>query len=244
MAKLSIIIPTLDEACDIRSRLVALQPLRKRGGELIVVDGGSVDGTADLARPFADAVIAAPRGRARQMNAGAVLARGAVLLFLHADTQLPDEADTLILRGLAASGRNWGRFDVTIAGNHPLLPVIAWFMNHRSRLTGIATGDQGMFVRREIVEALGGFPEIALMEDIELSRRLKRYGPPLCLEAKSIASGRRWERHGVVRTVLLMWYLRLTYFFGADPTRLARIYGYHESGEANTVSPLPPGEDG
>ena len=119
-----------------------------------------------------------------------------------------------------------GRFDVAIAGNHPLLPVIAWLMNHRSRLTGIATGYQAMFVRREAFEALGGFPEIALMEDIELSRRLKRPGPPLCLEARAITSGRRWEKQRVIRTVLLMWYLLLTYLFGANPAWLARIYGY------------------
>lgn len=226
MTGLSIIVPTLNEAEGIQVKLAALRPLRERGCELIVVDGGSADGTPDLARPYADRVVAAPRGRARQMNAGAALARGGVLLFLHADTVLPENADRLIVQGLAATGRHWGRFDITIAGNHPMLPVIAGLMNLRSRLTGIATGDQGMFVSSETFRVCGGFPDIPLMEDIALSRRLKRHGPPLCLKERALTSGRRWEQGGVFRTILLMWSLRAAFFFGADPARLARIYGY------------------
>jgi rSAM/selenodomain-associated transferase 2 len=226
MARLSIIMPTLNEAAEIQSRLDALQALRACGCELIVVDGGSSDGTGELARPGADKVITGPRGRARQMNAGAALAVGEVLLFLHADTLLPHGASEQLLTGLASTGRQWGRFDVTIEGAHPLLPVIAWFMNRRSRLTGIATGDQGIFVRRGVFQAVGGFPEIPLMEDIALSRRLKSESPPLCLPQRVVTSGRRWEKGGVIRTVLLMWRLRLAFFFGADPVRLARRYGY------------------
>jgi len=222
---LSVIIPVLDEAANIVAALEALAPLRSRGVEIIIADGGSRDATAALARPFADCVIVSARGRATQMNAGAAAARGEVLLFLHADTRLPADADRLILEGLAQSRRAWGRFDVTIEGRHPLFPIIAWFMNTRSRLTGIATGDQAMFVRRAAFDAAGGFPGIALMEDIAFARRLKRVSPPLSLRARVTTSGRRWEKRGVLRMIVLMWRLRLAYFLGADPQELARRYG-------------------
>src|SRR5712692_7468320 len=173
-------------------------------------------------------VIAAPRGRGMQMNAGAAASHGDVLLFLHADTCLPGDADALIRDGFARSGcalgRFWGRFDVRIAGAHPLFPIIAATMNLRSRITGIATGDQAIFMSRA---AFGpGFPEIALMEDIAMTKRLKRIGPLLCIASAVVTSGRRWEKHGVMKTILLMWWLRLTYFLGANPARLARFYGY------------------
>lgn len=223
--RLSIIVPTLNEAEGIQATLCALSPLRARGAEIIVADGGSTDGTVVLARPFADHVIVAPRGRARQMNAGAAVARGECLLFLHADTRLPPDADRLVEAALSG-GLAWGRFDVDIAGRHPLLPLIARLMNLRSRLTGIATGDQAMFVTRAAFAACGGFPPIPLMEDIALSRALKRIGRPACLRQRVRTSGRRWDRQGFWRTVLLMWRLRLAYFFGADPARLAQDYGY------------------
>jgi rSAM/selenodomain-associated transferase 2 len=206
--------------------LEALAPLRARGHEVIVVDGGSKDGTVALATPLADYTISSPRGRATQMNAGAAIARGDVLLFLHADTHLPKDADKLILDGLANSDHRWGRFDITIDGTHPLLPIVAAMMNLRSRLTGIATGDQAIFVTAQAFASSSGIPEIALMEDIAFSRALKRISPPLCLRARVTTSGRRWEKNGVVRTVLLMWRLRLAYFFGANPDALARQYGY------------------
>jgi rSAM/selenodomain-associated transferase 2 len=223
MPPLSIIVPVLDEASSIEATLAAVQPLRLRGIEVVVVDGGSRDATRALARPLADRVIDAPRGRASQMNAGARAAGGAVLLFLHADTVLPEGAAD-IGRRLDASGREWGRFDLAIARADPLLALVAQLMNARSRLTGIATGDQAMFVRRAAFEAVGGFPEIPLMEDVALSKKLKRRSAPLCLRERVLTSGRRWERHGTLRTILLMWGLRLAYALGADPHRLARRY--------------------
>jgi rSAM/selenodomain-associated transferase 2 len=222
----SIIIPVLDEAATIAAALEALAPLRAGGAEVIVVDGGSRDATVALATPLADFVIGSARGRAVQMNAGVGVARGDVLLFLHADTRLPADADRLIRDGLARSGRAWGRFDVTIEGRHALLPMIAAAMNLRSRLTGIATGDQAMFVTRDAFDAAGGLPLIALMEDITFARHLKRISRPLALRQRVITSGRRWEERGVWRTMLLMWRLRLAYFFGANPEGLARHYGY------------------
>ena len=223
--KLSIVMPVLDEAAGIAAALQALAPYRERGVELIVVDGGSTDNTTDLAGPLADRVIAAPRGRGMQMNAGAAAAHGDVLLFLHADTRLPENADRLLLDGLSRSRRLWGRFDVRIEGGG-LLALVACMMNWRSRITGIATGDQAMFVTRAAFANAGGFPAIALMEDVALSARLKRTGKPLALRARVTISARRWQRHGVLRTVLLMWRLRLGFFLGADPAKLARAYGY------------------
>jgi rSAM/selenodomain-associated transferase 2 len=226
MSKLSIIIPVLNEGEAIAAALDALAVLRALGAEVIVVDGGSRDATIQRARPRADRVILAPRGRALQMNAGAEKAAGDVLLFLHADTNLPPDADHVVLSGLERSGHAWGRFDVKIEGRSPVLRVIAWLMNIRSRLTGIATGDQAMFVRRAAFQAAGGFPAIPLMEDIALCKRLKRVSRPLCLRERVTSSGRRWETHGVFHTMLLMWRLRLAYFFGADPKKLAQRYGY------------------
>jgi rSAM/selenodomain-associated transferase 2 len=221
---LSIIVPVLDEASVIADSLRDLAALRERGAEIIVVDGGSRDATRSLALPFADRVAESPRGRALQMNAGARLARGATLVFLHADTKLPPGALDAIESGLERTGCAWGRFDVEISGRAAILPLVAFMMNARSRATGIATGDQAMFVRREAFEAAGGFPAIPLMEDVALSKILKRRSPPLCLRERVVTSGRRWERRGTFRTILLMWRLRLAYALGADPRRLARRY--------------------
>jgi rSAM/selenodomain-associated transferase 2 len=222
--KLSIIMPVLDEAAGVEAALAALAPLRARGIEVVVADGGSSDGTAERARPLADHLITALRGRSIQMNAGAAAAAGDVLLFLHADTQLPENADRLVLNGLASSGRSWGCFDVRFDSGG-LLALVAFAMNARSRLTGIATGDQALFVTRAAFERAGGFPAIALMEDVALSAKLKRIGKSLALHAHVITSGRRWQKHGTFRTILLMWRLRLEFFFGADPEKLAKIYG-------------------
>ena len=222
---LSIVVPVLDEAGTLAARLQALAPLRARGAELLVVDGGSGDGTRDIAQAHADRVLRAPRGRATQLNAGARAATGEVLLFLHADTQLPPEADRLIGAAIA-SDHVWGRFDVRIEGRHALLPMVAALMNLRSRWSGIATGDQALFVRRRVFESLGGFAPLPLMEDIDLSRRLKRIGPPACLREPVTTSGRRWDRNGFWRTVGRMWRLRAAFALGADAHALAQRYGY------------------
>lgn len=226
-APVSIIIPCLNEADGIATTLETLQPLRARGVEVLVVDGGSSDDTVERALGRADHVIKAERGRARQMNAGAAQASGGILLFLHADCRLPAVADGLIVDGLQRKRRSWGRFDVSLDSRSPLLRMVGMLMNLRSRITGIATGDQGMFVTRSLFEAVGGFPEIALMEDVELSRRLKRYGRPLCLRHRMGVSARRWQTYGTVRTIVLMWRLRFAYWLGADPDVLALRYAAH-----------------
>ena len=217
--RLSIIMPVRNEAAGIREALEALAPLRARAHEVIVVDGESDDGTASLAAAACDQMLVTPRGRALQMNTGAQVASGDALLFLHADTRLPEGADELVFAALARS--SWGRFDVRIASRRALLALVACGMNLRSRLTGIATGDQAIFVRRD---AFPGFPEIPLMEDIALSRALKRRERPACLRARVVTSARRWEARGVLRTILLMWRLRLLYALGTPPQRLARDY--------------------
>lgn len=222
---LCIIIPVLDEAASLAGFLQSLRPFRQRGARIVVVDGGSRDDTLAIAREHADLALLAPRGRAAQMNAGAAACPADVLLFLHADTRLPANADQLVRRAtLGPFG--WGRFDVRIEGRSPMLQVVAAGMNLRSRWSGIATGDQALFVRQDLFTQAGGFPDIALMEDIALSQRLRAFGPPACLRETVTTSGRRWERHGVWRTILLMWRLRAAYFFGADPAQLALRYGY------------------
>jgi len=222
--RISIIIPVLNEAPGIVQTLAALRPFRQAGHEVILIDGGSCDDTILLSEPYADKIIQAPRGRSAQMNAGATLAGGEIFLFLHGDTFLPKGADRLIIEGMTGKGMKWGRFDVTLSGVHPLLRLIEFLMNWRSRLFQIATGDQAIFVRRDLFEAIGGFPELDLMEDIALSRILKKHGRPLCLRQRVATSSRRWEEKGLLRTVFLMWFLRLAFFFKADPKRLVKLY--------------------
>ena len=225
--RLSIVIPALNESNNIVATLEPLQAMRSRGVEVILVDGGSIDRTTQNAAQLVDHMIdsaAADRGRARQMNAGAKAANGNALLFLHADSVLPPDADQLILSGLQSTSRTWGRFDVTIEGQHFFLPIVSWFMNKRSKLTGIATGDQGLFMTREAFVAAGGFASIPLMEDVAICVLLKRNSAPICLRQKITTSGRRWEKYGVCHTILLMWRIRLAYFFGADPVELHRAY--------------------
>lgn len=221
---LSIIIPTLNEGRIISETLLRLAPLRARGHEVVVVDGGSTDGTAEAARLAADRVVSGSRGRARQMNRGAHCARGDVLVFLHADTVLPERADAMIATLLRSSGAQWGYFPVRLSGYSRWFRLIERFMNLRTRLTGIVTGDLAMFVRRKAFFSVEGFPDIALMEDIELSRRLKRLGRPMRMPCPVQTSSRRWEQAGILRTVLRMWRFRLQYFLGRDPTLLEREY--------------------
>ena len=223
-ARLCVVVPVLNEAEGITAALQALAPLAKRGAQIVVADGGSTDDTVALAQASGAQVISAARGRALQMNAGAQMATGELLLFLHADTLLPPDADTLIQQALAVGPQVWGRFDVRIDGRAWLLRVIAAFMNLRSRWTGIATGDQAMFMTRAAFDAVGGFAAQPLMEDIEMSGLLLKLSRPACLRARVVTSGRRWESRGIWRTVLLMWRLRLAYWRGAAPERLAERY--------------------
>jgi rSAM/selenodomain-associated transferase 2 len=224
LTSLSIVLPVLNEAAQIEHVLRRLEEARAHGVEVIVVDGGSADDTVQLAASYVDQLLHSAQGRARQMNAGAASAQGDVLLFLHADTLLPEGAYRLLLAELNRSQKAWGRFDVQISGRSQMFGLIAATMNLRSRLTGIATGDQAIFIRRADFESVGGFPEQELMEDIEISRRLKYRSPPLCLCGPAVTSGRRWEERGVWRTIMLMWRLRLLYWLGTPANKLAERY--------------------
>ncbi|MCW8890270.1 MAG: TIGR04283 family arsenosugar biosynthesis glycosyltransferase [Sedimenticola sp.] len=225
LSKLSIIIPCLNEEAVIRPLLLSLQSARERGVELVVVDGGSKDSTVQVVGSLVDEVLVTTPGRACQMNAGALVAKGDVLWFLHADSGVKDEYPALLLNALVDSSASWGRFDVTLSGSQKLLRVIEFMMNWRSRLTGIVTGDQGVFIKKSLFQQVGGFPDLPLMEDIQLSTLLrKKHARPLALRERLITSSRRWEQVGIVRTVLLMWRLRLAFFFGVDANQLARRY--------------------
>jgi rSAM/selenodomain-associated transferase 2 len=222
---ISTIIPTLNEAATISDTLAALQPMRKRGHQVILVDGGSQDSTFSIAKPLVDLALCSSAGRATQMNAGAGVAHGDLLWFLHADTHIPVDTELLLEPLLRDCTKEWGRFDIRLSGNTLSLRIIERMMNWRSRLSGIATGDQGIFIYRDTFERIGGFSDMPLMEDIDISRRLKRAsGMPLCLSHKLTTSSRRWEKHGVLPTIVLMWRLRLAYWLGASPTDLARQY--------------------
>lgn len=220
--RLSIVIPVLNEAPTLAIHLMALQTLRAQGVEVIVVDGGSGDDSVRSAKSLADRVLSSTPGRGVQMNLGARHASAPALLFLHADTHLPTGAVEQLLHAL--NTHDWGRFDIQLAGRSRWLPVVSRMINQRSRLTGIATGDQGIFVRANTFQAVGGFPEQPLMEDIELTKRLKRISPPACLAAKVISSGRRWDQHGAWKTIRLMWWLRYRYWRGVSATQLAKEY--------------------
>jgi rSAM/selenodomain-associated transferase 2 len=221
---LSIILPTLNEASVLASTLQYLQPARNNQAEIIVVDGGSTDGTLEIACTLADMVLRGSRGRAVQMNHGARHAKGTCLLFLHADTQLPADAPRLLKQEMDKKDDAWGRFDIRLSGNHRLFRVIEFLINQRSRMTGIATGDQCIFVRPELFWQVGGYSEIPIMEDIALSKSLGEITPPVCLGPKATTSSRRWEQNGVVRTIFVMWSLRLFYFLGVKPEALSRWY--------------------
>ncbi|MEW8027756.1 MAG: TIGR04283 family arsenosugar biosynthesis glycosyltransferase [Candidatus Thiodiazotropha sp.] len=221
---LSIIIPCLNEGQALQRRILDLQTMRSAGHELILVDGGNREQELiDKIEPYVDRLLHASPGRAQQMNSGALQASGDVYWFLHADSRIGDGMDRAILAAVD-SKPSWGRFDIRLSGSHPLFRIIERMMNWRSRISGIATGDQGIFIHRWLFDQVGGFPQQPLMEDIEISRRLKRHALPICLPGPLVTSSRRWESNGILRTVLLMWVLRFAYWVGVKPKHLARLY--------------------
>lgn len=219
---ISVIVPVLNESKSIAATLRALAPLLPY--ETIVVDGGSQDGTQDIAAEFGVKIVAAERGRARQMNRGAQEANGEVFLFLHADTRLPTTAFADIAGALADRRYIGGRFDVALEGSHWMLPLVAQLISYRSRVSKVGTGDQALFARREVFQRMGGFPDIPLMEDIAFCQRLKRLGQIACLRSRVVTSARRWEADGVWRTIFRMWTLKLLYLTGVSPARLKQFY--------------------
>ena len=219
----TLIIPALNEAATIAQQLEHLRALSAGQWQLVVVDGGSTDGTPEKARPFCDRILSSAPGRARQMNAGAMQADGNILLFLHADTRLPPDFAAQ-MEQFAQQGGQWGRFDVRLDGEHALFRLIEWMMNHRSRWTGIATGDQAIFMTREFFQRSGGFGDMPLMEDIDFCKRARRLARPVCISSPVITSARKWQQNGILRTVLLMWWLRLAFFLGVPPAILHRWY--------------------
>jgi rSAM/selenodomain-associated transferase 2 len=228
-SQLSVVIPALNEAGCIRELCTALQPLRGRGHEVILVDGGSEDRTVELGRPLVDMVLCTARGRATQARAGATVASGTILWFLHADSGVPANPDQLILEALENGHTDWGRFDVSLPDEHPVLKTVSHLMNLRSWITGIATGDQGIFVRRSLYDQVGGIQPLPLMEDIALSRDLKKHCRPARIRQQLLTSARRWKKHGITRTILTMWGLRLAYFIGVSPRYLAKYYAVNRA---------------
>lgn len=224
MSKLSFILPTLNEANVVQEQLMRLQLFREAGHEVILVDGGSSDGTVRLATGLVDQLLVTAPGRSLQMNAGAASATGELLVFLHVDTELPADAAVLITRAIAAPEFEWGWFCVRLGNSKLPFKIIAACMNLRARLTFVCTGDQAMFVTRQLFNRVGGFPRVPLMEDVAVSKLLRRKSTPNWITRPVIASSRRWERHGIVRTVVLMWWLRLLYFMGVNPARLLSMY--------------------
>lgn len=224
MSKVSIIIPVFNEAQSLAAHLPLLQALREEGHEIIVVDGSDDEASAVACAAWVDCWLRSDPGRARQMNAGAASATGEVLLFLHIDTRLPADAIAQLQEGLSNDSVLWGRFDVSLSGRHWAFRVIEYMINVRSRLSGVATGDQAIFVRKCVFERIGGFAQLPLMEDVAISKTLRRLAPPLCLRSKVITSSRRWEAHGVGRTVVLMWWIRLLYSLGVSPQTLHGMY--------------------
>ncbi|OLF39263.1 TIGR04283 family arsenosugar biosynthesis glycosyltransferase [Psychrobacter sp. Cmf 22.2] len=234
MPTISIIIPILNEADNLSRLFAHLTGLTPPPQQVILVDGGSIDGSFALAQYLIKdlrvvqqsaidwQVLASSAGRALQMNRGATLATGDVLLFLHADTQLPNHAMTEIMSVVIRA--EWGRFDVRLDSSECMLKLVSKMINWRSRLTGIATGDQAIFVKRDWFEQIGGYPNQALMEDVEISKRLKTIGKPACLTSQVITSARRWQQHGTWRTILLMWQLRFDYWRGVSADNIWQRY--------------------
>ena len=221
--KVSIIIPVLNEAEHIADTLISLASYRSQGHEVIVIDGGSNDDTVSISQQYADSVLRSDAGRAMQMNSGIDEASGDALLFLHADTRLPADAVAKLIHAVE-DGYFWGRFNVRLSGKHFMFRIIERMMNLRSCITGVATGDQAIFVSHESIEIVGAYPQLPLMEDIVFSKRLRELGRPACIRQQVVTSSRRWEDKGILRTMLLMWRLRLLFFLGVSADRLARQY--------------------
>ena len=224
MQTISIIIPTFNESHSIKNTLNSLMPLVQEGHELIIVDGGSNDDTVSICKHYTDNVFIAPKGRSSQMNSGAKKASKDTLVFLHADTILPTHAGSLITNALSQSNNKWGHFQVRFNGSRPILRVIEFLMNTRSCITGIVTGDQTIFIRKTLFEKINGYRDIPLMEDIEISKSLKKYSKPICMKTSVLTSSRRWETNGYIKTIVLMWKLRLFYFFGVPADKLVKLY--------------------
>lgn len=219
---ISIIIPVLNEEQSINALLQQLQIYRQQGHEVIVVDGGSVDETISISKPLADKVITSDSGRARQMNKGVAESTNEVLWFLHADTSIPENVIEIIQSSLVKN--DWGRFNVKLSGSHFLFRIIEKMINIRSCFSGVATGDQGIFVRRKIFESVGGYSEVPLMEDVALSKKLKNISQTACIKETLTTSSRRWKKNGIIKTILLMWKLRFLYWIGVTPDKLAKLY--------------------
>lgn len=220
---ISIIIPVINEASSIVAFLKSLQHYRENGHEIILVDGGSSDNTVNLIDQYVDHSLVCTLGRATQMNLGARHAKNNCLLFLHSDTYLPDSADTLILNSLS-NQNHWGRFNIKLTGQHFIFRIIESMINLRSKYTGVATGDQAIFINKNIFDKIKGYPDIKLMEDIALSKRLRKQYSCAYLTEKVTTSSRRWEKNGIFRTILLMWILRFLFFIGTKPDYLFKIY--------------------
>ena len=238
---LSLVVPVVNEAGNLPGLLDPLQPFRGSGLEVIVVDGGSDDQSTSCAAALADQLLQSPPGRALQMNAGADAARGTVLWFVHADVRLSATTIEELLRLQADDSSGWGFFPVRLVGRHWLLPLIARSMNWRSALTSVATGDQGIFVERQLFREIGGYPPIPLMEDIALSKSLRRHRRPRRPQPKLAVSGRRWDRNGAWRTIFLMWLLRFFYVVGVSPQQLHRLYCKKPSDQGPAVEDAAPG---
>ncbi|MCZ6805202.1 MAG: TIGR04283 family arsenosugar biosynthesis glycosyltransferase [Proteobacteria bacterium] len=221
--KLSVVIPTLNESDQIEQGLNKLQSLRHQGHEVIVVDGGSNDNTVSLASPLCDRVIQSERSRSIQMNAGSAAASGQCILYLHADTDLPEDVADIFSKIINIENV-WGRFDIQLSGQSWMFRIIETCMNTRSRITGIATGDQVIFVGKELFSKVNGFPEIALMEDVAISKLLINFSKPICFTEKVVSSNRRWKENGIIKTIIKMWIIRLLYYFQFDTERLAKLY--------------------
>ncbi len=219
---IAIVIPVRNEAAMLPQALQRLKALQGVD-EIVFVDGESSDGSAALIQAAGFICLLSTAGRAKQMNMGTAQTKSEIILYLHVDTAISSSHISDIKKTYNQAFA-YGRFDVSLSNKRLTYRIISFFINLRSCLSKVATGDQGIFVRRTMFEAVGGYPEIPLMEDIALTKALRRKGKVLCLRNKLETSSRRWEQHGVMRTVWLMWKLRFLYWLGVSPEKLAGMY--------------------